>query len=555
LIVLLPSSFTPNGVTDLTQDKDGLSCIGGPGAYGGQNSGDLIRSISYRHNYAGGRNALIARLNPASLAKMQTPDQHDGSRKQTWLYVDGSINAAALEGNTGTFDDYFTSDVAPVQSGKGTVPDTYHFGPNPNIVHSSFTYMMAEEGNGGSLFFDKRVSAFKDGNAGTDIGILPDKEFYYRLILGNSWGSDTGKVTFMDGLPVVGDKTPQGGDQREMGDRKTQFPVHLSGPITATTGVDSGTTATNVTFEYTTDANVSKLTMSQMSSLTWRPASDFGTGTGKIPWTNVTGFKAVCTNIPTNNALSLIIPAVVTQDDANKAAVAESFAQSGVPTDKQKTEFGLADAENGGIADHRVVAVNVAGRELDGSGTGAGMGANRIKQTNPVAVSLTSGGFVIRKTDTDDTNRNLAGAEFTLTGTGTNSNVDLSATTDETGKVTFMGLPDGTYTLTETQAPSGYAQHSSPMTVTVKHASEPQQGAEGVTVESVSVTMTGAVSGKGTATDPYVITDQKLITALPRAGGTGVALIVTAIATLLALGLMLAVFLIRFAPRGQHLRG
>jgi hypothetical protein len=93
------------------------------------------------------------------------------------------------------------------------------------------------------------------------------------------------------------------------------------------------------------------------------------------------------------------------------------------------------------------------------------------------------------------------------------------------------------------------------MTVTVKHAPEPQQGAEGVTVESVSVTMTGAASGHGTTTDPYVITDQKLITSLPQAGGTGVALIVTAIVALLALGLLIALLLIRFAPRGQHVRG
>lgn len=134
LIVLLPSSFTPSGVEDLAKDKDGLS-IGGAGAYGGLGPGDLVKSVSYRHNYAGGRNALIVDLNLSNLEKVQ-PTGHGDADKQMWTYISGSINSQALEGNTGTFDDYFTMDSAPIQSGEGTVPDTYHFGPNPNIVHS-----------------------------------------------------------------------------------------------------------------------------------------------------------------------------------------------------------------------------------------------------------------------------------------------------------------------------------------------------------------------------------------------------------------------------------
>lgn len=558
LIVLLPSSFTPNGVTDLRQDKDGLSCIDGPGGNGGQDAGHLIRSISYRHNYADGRNALIVRLNPDSLAKMQTPERHDGYRKQSWLYVNGSINNNTLEGNTGTFDDYFTSDAAPAQSGEGTVPDAHRFGPNANIVHSSFSYMLVKESSPRIPVLRQERLRLRKRQHGRGIGITPGKEFYYRLLLVNTRGDDSGKITFVDGLPAVGDKTPQGGEPREMDDgRKTRFPVRLSGPITARMGTASGAAgsgaAADVTLEYTTDTNVSSLTMSEMSSLTWRPASDFGTAVGKTPWTDVTGFRAVCQNIPSNNALMLIVPAIVRESDAN-VPFPKPFAQSGVPTDQQKTEFGLVDTRDGGISDHRVVAVNMAGRELNGSGSGSGTetGAGRIKQSNPAAVSLTRGGFVIRKTDASDTDRNLAGASFTLTGSGETSGVNLSATTDATGTATFLGLPDGTYTLTETRSPSGYLRASAPMTVRVEHKPEPQQGVEGSTEESVSVTMTGDVSGKGTAADPYLIADQQAPTSLPKAGGTGVAMVLTTVAALIALGLLAALLLVRTASRARH---
>lgn len=559
IIILLPTSFIPNGVADSTKNYDNIRPIVGSGAYFGPNDGELIRTISYRHNYAGGRNALIVSLKPDGLKKLQFQDRNYYGRKQMWGYLDGTIDSHALEGNTGTFDECFTADVAPAQSDDDTVPDDYHFGPNPNIVHSSFTYLIVNGNSGGSLFFDKTVSAFKDGNAGVDVGIVPDKEFYYRLILGNTRDSDTGKVTFVDGLPAVGDRTPQGGESREMDDGwKTRFPVRLSGPITARIGVVSGTggsgTATNVTVEYTTAADASSLTMDQMSSLRWQPASDFGDGSGRIPWSQVTGFRVVCQNVPAHNALVLTVPAVVSKHDADAASAADSLAQSGVPTDRQKTEFGLVDTRDGGISDHRVVAVNMAGRELNGSGSGTGTGAGRIKQSNPAAVSLTRGGFVIRKTDASDTDRNLAGASFTLTGSGETSGVNLSATTDATGTATFLGLPDGTYTLTETRSPSGYLRASAPMTVRVEHKPEPQQGVEGSTEESVSVTMTGDVSGKGTAADPYLIADQQAPTSLPKAGGTGVAMVLTAVVALVALGLLVAL-LVRAASRARHPRG
>ena len=64
---------------------------------------------------------------------------------------------------------------------------------------------------------------------------------------------------------------------------------------------------------------------------------------------------------------------------------------------------------------------------------------------------------------TDETgSRPLSGAAFRLTGNG----VDTTGVSDESGWVYFADLPYGTYTVTETQAPSGYAL-AKPITVTI----------------------------------------------------------------------------------------
>lgn len=235
LIILLPSSFTPNSVADLDKDQDNVTCRSGVGAYSGQNFDQLSKGVSYYHDYQKtGRNAVVVTLSPEALKAMQTPSRTDGARKQAWIYLDGTINGNALEGNTGTFTEYFTADSAPAQTDAGTVPDVYHFGPNANIVSSSFTYTLVNPSNSGALFIDKRVSAFRDGNASNEIGISAGQEFYYRILMINTHAYDSGQVTFMDGLPTVGDKTPQTGEDRVMGSRRTQFPVRLSGPLAAT---------------------------------------------------------------------------------------------------------------------------------------------------------------------------------------------------------------------------------------------------------------------------------------------------------------------------------
>ena len=64
----------------------------------------------------------------------------------------------------------------------------------------------------------------------------------------------------------------------------------------------------------------------------------------------------------------------------------------------------------------------------------------------------------------------LSGAEFTLTGThtGTGKSIEYTAASNESGTVTFANLPAGTYTLTETKAPTGYTV-GNPVDVTVSY--------------------------------------------------------------------------------------
>ena len=64
-----------------------------------------------------------------------------------------------------------------------------------------------------------------------------------------------------------------------------------------------------------------------------------------------------------------------------------------------------------------------------------------------------------------DTKKGLAGATFNLSGNG----FEQKATSDSTGKVSFTNIPDGTYTLTETNAPSDYEKLTKTYQVTLKN--------------------------------------------------------------------------------------
>lgn len=76
--------------------------------------------------------------------------------------------------------------------------------------------------------------------------------------------------------------------------------------------------------------------------------------------------------------------------------------------------------------------------------------------------------LALHKTDSANPSTGLAGAEFTLTGTDDGGNqVSLDQTTGTNGYLFFENLQPGTYTLTETKAPSGYETPSQTHTVTI----------------------------------------------------------------------------------------
>lgn len=130
--------------------------------------------------------------------------------------------------------------------------------------------------------------------------------------------------------------------------------------------------------------------------------------------------------------------------------------------------------------------------------------------------------YSINLVKTDDSDHNLAGAEFTLKkGSGT----DLSEAYKMDGTVvnqldtgttaiSIGDLPSGTYTLTETKAPSGYVKLSSPVTFTVSRGN----GKNGVTSESKGTTVT---FDESTNTYQIKVGDAKLYS-LPDTGGAGI---------------------------------
>ena len=78
------------------------------------------------------------------------------------------------------------------------------------------------------------------------------------------------------------------------------------------------------------------------------------------------------------------------------------------------------------------------------------------------------GNLKVKKTDSI-TKAPLSAASFTLTGTSdSGETISMQAETDGTdGDLLFKNIPKGTYTLTETDAPSGYTRTTSTKTVTI----------------------------------------------------------------------------------------
>lgn len=148
---------------------------------------------------------------------------------------------------------------------------------------------------------------------------------------------------------------------------------------------------------------------------------------------------------------------------------------------------------------------------------------NGAKATD--STSITNGQFSFTKTDAQG--NALAGADFEIEGqNGASTPSTATATSDSNGMVTFKGLADGTYKVTETNVPAGFQQNlKAAFTVTI---------ANGKAVKYAGADIWGlAPSAEVSGNYTYKVKNVKNVTQLPLTGAAGTTLF-TVVALLVA---------------------
>ena len=141
------------------------------------------------------------------------------------------------------------------------------------------------------------------------------------------------------------------------------------------------------------------------------------------------------------------------------------------------------------------------------------------------STSITNGQFSFTKTDAQG--NALADADFEIEGqNGASTPSTATATSDSNGTVTFKGLADGTYKVTETNVPAGFQQNlKAAFTVTI---------ANGKAVKYAGADIWGlAPSAEVSDSDTYKVKNVKNVTQLPLTGAAGTTLF-TVVALLVA---------------------
>lgn len=142
-------------------------------------------------------------------------------------------------------------------------------------------------------------------------------------------------------------------------------------------------------------------------------------------------------------------------------------------------------------------------------------GAKAIAST-----SITNGQFSFTKTDAQG--KALAGAEFKIEGqNGVSTPSTATATSDSNGTVTFKGLADGTYKVTETKVPADFQNLKATFTVTIKGGEATFAGTD-----------VWGLAPKNSSAD-YKVKNVKNVTQLPLTGAAGTTLF-TVVALLVA---------------------
>lgn len=130
--------------------------------------------------------------------------------------------------------------------------------------------------------------------------------------------------------------------------------------------------------------------------------------------------------------------------------------------------------------------------------TRLGQGSNKTNELIKVGVDKNGDPIEVYKESETLTGASpLAGAEFTLTGTGPNGegSTVLTATSDADGKIFFNNLEVGTYKLKETKAPAGYIKDNTEHNVVITA----EYNAD-TTLKSYTITIDGQATSTYTAT-------------------------------------------------------
>lgn len=203
-------------------------------------------------------------------------------------------------------------------------------------------------------------------------------------------------------------------------------------------------------------------------------------------------------------------------------------------------DYTVAVAENGkftvnitsikqqNAGDEIVVAYDAEVTEAEATGRKAVtntvvLSDNGAKATD--STSITNGQFSFTKTDAQG--NALAGADFEIEGqNGASTPSTATATSDSNGTVTFKGLADGTYKVTETNVPAGFQQNlKAAFTVTI---------ANGKAVKYAGADIWGlAPSAEVSGNYTYKVKNVKNVTQLPLTGAAGTTLF-TVVALLVA---------------------
>lgn len=136
------------------------------------------------------------------------------------------------------------------------------------------------------------------------------------------------------------------------------------------------------------------------------------------------------------------------------------------------------------------------------------------------STTITNGQFSFTKTDAQG--KALAGAEFKIEGqNGASTPSTATATSDSNGTVTFKGLADGTYKVTETKVPAGFQNLKATFTVTIKGGEATFAGTD-----------VWGLAPKNSSAD-YKVKNVKNVSQLPLTGAAGTTLF-TVVALLVA---------------------